>query len=179
MEAALTCFQDLLDMDPGLSGARFFDMDGVLAVYERRAYAERTASGKLLYEDERMHYFRTCEPDRAAMDLFRRFHEKGVRTYALTTVRPDLPWIRFDKVWWLAKHAPWFDPSTRLIIASGDKAQVAMALLKAAALSPRHVLLDDFNPNLEDWKAAGGTAVKYLNGVNTPGTFDGPQYRPS
>lgn len=172
------CYEQLDHAFPDRSGARFFDMDGVLAIYERDAYRIESSPGKKLYEDERMHYFRTCRPDPVALELFERSYRDGYRTYALTSVRPDLPWARLDKIWWLARYAPWFDPSTRLIVASGDKAQVAMALMRATKLTRAHVLLDDFNQNLCDWANAGGKAIKYLNGVNTPGTFPGAQYRP-
>lgn len=36
-----------------------------------------------------------------------------------------------------------------------------------------HILIDDFNPNLRNWEAAGGTAVKYINGLNSPESFNG------
>ena len=34
-------------------------------------------------------------------------------------------------------------------------------------LTPKDVLYDDFNPNLEEWQEAGGTPIKVLNGINT------------
>ncbi|MCM1295866.1 MAG: hypothetical protein NC311_10020 [Muribaculaceae bacterium] len=162
-------FQALRDF-PDTGAPVFFDMDGVLAKYDWGAYLTETRPGVKLYMDESLHYFRSCEPDQTAINLLKAFLDDGRRAYILTSVRQDLPWVRYDKVWWLLKHVPWVDPSTRLIVTSGDKAQAAAARAKTAGLNRNMLLFDDFNPNLDDWRRAGGTPVKYLNGVNTPGT---------
>ncbi len=158
--------------------ALFFDMDGVIARYDRDAYDKNKGRGNglAIYEDEELHYFRHCTPDWHAIGLFHRAVQAGIPSYLLTSVRSTLPWVRYDKTAWLRCHMPWFDPSTRLIIADGDKAQVIMARMRLAALNRRTVLMDNFNRNLEDWARAGGTAVKYLNGVNSPGTWGGMHY---
>lgn len=155
--------------------AAFFDMDGVIAVYDRWAYSMPSPldPSVRIYEDERLRYFRHCTPDPAAMALLRAACASEMPAYVLTTVRPDLPWVRFDKVAWLAAHAPWFDASTRLIVADSDKAQTVMAVHRIAGLHAGMVLFDDYNRNLSDWEAAGGTAVKWLNGLNTAGSWPG------
>lgn len=155
---------------PDPNAPKFFDMDGVLAKYDRAAYSVETRPGVKLYMDEDMHYFRTCEPDPVGIGLLRSFLDAGHRCYILTSVRSEISWARNDKAWWLARHMPWFDSAARLIICSGDKAQMAAARAKLAGLGRGNLLFDDFNPNLEDWRRAGGTPVKYLNGINTPGT---------
>lgn len=161
-------------MSNGLPAMLFMDMDGVLARYDRWAYAKRPGQ-KAVYETEHEHYFRHCVPDRHALAILKTALDLGVDARVLTAIRSDLPWVRFDKVQWLAEHAPWLDPA-RLVIASGDKAQAVIAMQLAAGLHPGIVLLDDFNRNLEDWARAGGTAVKYLNGVNSPGSWPGRKY---
>jgi hypothetical protein len=30
------------------------------------------------------------------------------------------------------------------------------------------ILIDDYNKNLDEWKAAGGIPIKFLNGINSP-----------
>lgn len=170
-EEVMRAFRDL-------SAPKFFDMDGVLACYEWAAYTTVVSKGRKIYEDERLHYFRTCRPDKNALALAEALHLAGYPVYALTSVKGGIPWARFDKAWWLRRHAPWLDIDTRLIIASGDKAQAAMAQAEIAGLSRETVLFDDFNPNLWDWARAGGTPVKYLNGLNTPGTSGTGQYLP-
>lgn len=155
---------------PDPNAPKFFDMDGVLARYNWNAYLTETRPGVKLYEDERLHYYRCCEPDQTAIALAKAFHAAGHRVFVLTNVRSSLPWARADKAAWLEQHMPWLDTATRLIVADGDKAQAAMARSRMAGLKRTMPLFDDFNPNLHDWEAAGGASVKYLNGVNTPCT---------
>lgn len=154
--------------------AVFFDMDGVLARYERHAYEKYDPSLPPLYEQEDMHYYRTCAPDHAAIALLEYLTGLGVPCWTLTSVKPSISWARYDKIYWLMKHTRKFDAAGRTIIADGDKAQVIKAREKICRLDRGMILLDDFNKNLWDWERAGGTAVKYLNGVNSPGSFDGP-----
>lgn len=158
--------------------AAFFDMDGVLARYDRDAYdpAKGRITGLPLYMDEHAHYFKHCIPDPLAISLFRSCMQAGIPSFILTSVRSDLPWARFDKVAWVAGQIPECDTSQQLIIADGDKAQAIMAARRMSSLGPGMLLVDDFNRNLWDWRRAGGTAVKYLNGVNTPGTYGGPEF---
>lgn len=152
-----------------LPSTAFFDMDGVLAVYERGMYLP-DHTGTPPYMREELHVFRHCRPDPVAIGLLRSFLAAGVPVFGLTAIRSDLPWVYYDKIGWLREHVPELDPSERLVVASGDKAQAAMAASRSRTLDRTMLLLDDFNPNLWDWHRAGGTAVKYLNGLNTPGT---------
>lgn len=146
----------------------FIDMDGVLAFYDWGIYLP-DKTGQPPYVQEALHVFRDCRPDPIAISILRAFTDAGVPTFILTSIRSDLPWIYHDKIFWLGRHAPWFD-TDRLIVTSGDKAQAAIAASRAGCLTKRMLLLDDFNPNLWDWDRAGGFAMKYLNGVNSPGT---------
>ena len=146
----------------------FIDMDGVLARYDWGIYLP-DGTGVPPYMREELHVFRDCRPDPVALSILRAFVDAGVPSYILTGIRSDLPWVYYDKIYWLESHAPWFDPG-RMIVAPGDKAQAAMAASKAGCITKKMLLLDDFNPNLWDWDRAGGCAVKYLNGVNSPGT---------
>lgn len=167
----------MMALPPGtLEGATavFFDMDGVLARYERHAYEKYDPDLPPLYEQEDLHYYRTCEPDSAAIALLEYLTGLGIPCWALTSVKPSIPWARYDKIYWLMKHTRQFDAARRTIIADGDKAQVVKAREKICRLDRGMILLDDFNKNLWDWERAGGTAVKYLNGVNSTGSFDGP-----
>lgn len=40
--------------------------------------------------------------------------------------------------------------------------------MSKAKYAKGNILLDDWNVNLEEWKAAGGIPVKILNGINSP-----------
>lgn len=171
-------FREIITDFPDPNAAKFFDMDGVLTKYDWAAYLVETRPGVKLYMDENMHYFRTCEPDPAAIGLLASFHDAGFPVFILTSVKSTIPWARYDKIYWIRKHIPWFDCASRFILCDGDKAQMAMARARMAGLSRDMLLFDDFNPNLDDWRRAGGTPVKYLNGVNTPGTSLSPQFDP-
>lgn len=146
----------------------FIDMDGVLAKYDWGMYLpDRT--GTAPYLQERLHVFRDCVPDPVAIAILRAFVDAGVPTFILTKIRSDLPWVYHDKIDWLGRTVPWFD-TDKLIVTSDDKVQTAVAASRTGSLTRGMLLLDDFNPNLWDWDRAGGTAVKYLNGVNSCGT---------
>lgn len=146
----------------------FIDMDGVLARYDWSMYLP-DETGIAPYIQERLHVFRHCVPDPVAISILRAFMDAGVPSFILTSIRSDLPWIYHDKIDWLGRTIPWFD-TEKLIVTSGDKAQAAVAASRAGYLTRRMLLLDDFNQNLWDWNRAGGYAMKYLNGINTPGT---------
>lgn len=153
----------------------FLDMDGFLAIYERDAYKTECGitPGLCLYQDEKAHYFRTCKRDDAAyalaQDIMRQFE-----TYILTTIPPETPWSEVDKDLWLNDKVPEVDTATQLIIADSDKAETIMVLQQLETLTENMILIDDYNPNLHTWREAGGTAIKYLNGLNSKESWDGP-----
>ena len=84
-----------------------------------------------------------------------------------------MPWHVSDKVTWLNNCVPEIDTNTQLLIADSDKAETIMVLQQLKTLTKDMILIDDFNPNLKAWRAAGGTAIKYLNGINTKESWDG------
>lgn len=166
-------------MDGKITTKYFMDMDGVIARYERDAYdkSKGPLPGIALYEHERSHYFRNCIPDHVAIKLLRDLLKlQFTETWILTTVNPRIPWAADDKRIWLREHVPEFDTGSRLIIAESDKAETVMVQERMSALDRSMILIDDFNGNLNDWADAGGLAIKYLNGVNSPGTFRGPEF---
>ena len=148
----------------------FFDMDGFIARYERWAY-QPDLTGISPFENETFHYFRTCERDEYAYALIKEI-TKTYNTYFLTTVPVTMPWHIMDKIQWIKEKIPEIDPHTKLLIANSDKSEVADVLLKTKTLE-NVVLFDDYNPNLIAWRNAGGIAIKYLNGVNSPDSYDG------
>lgn len=155
----------------------FIDMDGVLAQYERTAFdiSKGPVPGLALFEHEDSHYFKTCKPDPVAVALLEDLlNDPNSEVYILTTVPPHTPWVIADKKEWLSQVVPMFDSTTKLIIASSDKVETIMVKEKLHGLNSSMVLIDDFNKNLNDWRDAGGTAIKYLNGINSENSWDGP-----
>ena len=152
-------------------------MDGGLARYDRTAYDRNNgpAPGIALFEHEKSHYFRHCMPDPIAISMIKELlKDNSCEVYILTSIAPHIPWASADKQTWLSQNLPEFDTATHLIIADSDKAETILVLKKLKQLNSDMILIDDYNKNLEDWTNAGGTAVKYLNGINSPDTFDGP-----
>ncbi len=151
----------------------FFDADGVLFRYERHAYAGL----KPLYIQPNKHYFRDLKPDLKMLNLIQKLtlHKKSSdEIYILTSVPNNELTInehRSDKKFSFAKWYPSVKPCNIIIsvIPKPDAAQHTIG----TRLSSHDILIDDYNKNLNDWQSAGGTGIKYCNGINTPATFSG------
>ena len=162
----------------------FFDMDGVLGVYERDAYVPPAFKWKTLGQ----HYFLHVKPDEKAVKLFELLSDTpGINTFILTAVLNNGPICLEqinDKIQWTREHVRNVDISKQFIPTVSNKTRTIQAMLfqNENHLSPSDVLLDDYNPNLKAWQDAGGTAIKYLNGLNNGSTFKGivlPQNMPA
>ncbi len=161
---------DLLERNQ--NNAVFFDMDGVIAVYEHEAYKWGPFGAKPLFAMQEMHYFLNVDRDERAYHMLKICCSAGVPTYLLSKADPSLPWVREDKLLW-AKHFVPEIPEDHIIIADSDKAETIMVKHQISELKPNMILIDDFNANLQDWRSAGGTAVKYLNGLNSKDSWNG------
>lgn len=154
----------------------FVDMDGVIAKYDRYAYDRPNGPirGTALFEHEPSHYFLHCKPDPTGIAMLEGLMLiKDAKTYVLTSVAPHIPWAIEDKMSWLEHNCPCVDIKRQFIATRSDKTEVARAMTLAKTLSETTILIDDFNPNLLKWRNAGGKAVKYLNGVNSPTSWSG------
>lgn len=157
----------------------YFDMDGVLAVFQRWDHVETPPFMK-----EGGHYFLHRMPDRRAIDIFQTLYHDGTpnaRVKILTRVLDESCGsgvsLELRREWWTDKRA-WVlsntsgvDTSACFLMSGENKGDLLRDVLPARR--KYHILVDDFNPNLENWRAAGGTAVKYINGLNDPSSFDG------
>lgn len=155
----------------------WWDQDGVLGVYERHAYKGETP----LYMKKGEHYFSSICGDNRALKANELLHQRMDSTdnsYVLTTVSPlgDMFTEQVgDKKKWLRVRAPWIDVDTHFFPAVSDKRDMASMLTASTArkLSKNDILIDDYNKNLQLWEEAGGTAIKYLNGVNSGESWSG------
>lgn len=152
----------------------FFDKDGLLAYYDRWAYVPNE-NGIMPFEIEENHYFRTCKRDDKAYDLLKKCISFGHEVYILTKVPPECGFIRQDVLHWVKENIPEIDDK-HIIIAESDKAELIKVIHDISSLNKNMILIDDFNPNLWGWQEAGGDAIKYINGVNSPNTFGGPEF---
>jgi 5'(3')-deoxyribonucleotidase len=137
----------------------YFDMDGTLA----RWYPD----GKGLSYPEQIldpvnHYYRNLEPISYTVDLAKRLSEKGIDVCVISAA--DSACVK-DKRLWLEEYCPFIPKENIFFCPLGtDKTR----FVKGNA--DKSVLIDDYNPNLSEWKSHGGTAVKLLNGINSKNT---------
>lgn len=135
----------------------FIDMDGVLAKYRYSGQAAFYKEG----------FFLNLEPDYSTILWVMSQQARGVDVYVLSSC-VDSPFCEKEKNEWLDKYCP-IDPSHRIFIPYGQAKSSAIA-----NLSNHDYLVDDYNKNLAEWEKAGGTGIKYLNGINHKrGTWKG------
>lgn len=155
----------------------FVDMDGCLAVYDRDAYIARpdTVAEYLIPG-----YFETCKVDENLvnfLNMLTSLSEDSINLYVLTRV-PDMRAVGQDifqnitssKVNWMKLKCDLHIEPKNVIITSSSKVAAACQFLKKPKLDKNDILIDDFNNNLVEWKKAGGSSYKYVNGLNSAET---------
>ena len=136
----------------------FLDMDGVLAAWLTGA------------TDEELHrpgYFAQLPPTSLAAFLQHNPLPEPIRKYALSAYFQDTA-AHFEKRWWLSEYTD-IPEARRLLIPCGASKAAYVREYFHRPLTKRDVLLDDYSANLLEWEEAGGTAVKWLNGINGSG----------
>lgn len=154
----------------------YLDMDGFLVKYDINAYAGENP----LYLRKNEHYFRHLEPDRKALEFVDRLHARcrytGDEMFILTSININGAIFNehfHDKIYWNHIWLPYIDIDHILI--SVTTKRDAVEYIHNHKLTENDILIDDYNKNLFDWKASGGTSVKYCNGINNPSSFSGPK----
>lgn len=161
----------------------YFDMDGVLAKYDRNAYKEDPVTHERLFEMKNKHYFRYVPADDKMTNVLFHLSDKmhniksglEIQTHVISTLsKKSSAFIEQydDKLAWLHENVKNF-PTTEFYPALGEKRDIAV-LIRGKKLNPTDILIDDYNVNLKSWRRAGGTAIKYLNGVNSAESWNGP-----
>lgn len=150
-----------------------FDMDGVLAIYDREG-SKIGEDGYPMY----MHpeYFYHRQPNETAINLFKKCYKLFPNDlYILTTV-PDGHCrnnIVIDKLKWINLHIPEFDIGTHVICCTSNKMSF-IEWIRGSTIKKNDILIDDYNTNLYSWYTRGGTAIKWLNGINSRESWCGP-----
>lgn len=145
----------------------FFDIDGTLAEWITVAnFSDLFQKG----------YFRTLAPT-TLIGYANRLADKNsdVDAYILSAYLPE-SYAFSEKNEWVDEHVPNFDKMHRIFVHDGVcKAEAIIEAMKRP-LTENDVLIDDYTSNLTAWQAAGGKAIKWLNGINgLGGRFDGPR----
>lgn len=134
----------------------YIDLDGTAA--EWRAAASPA-------DLKKKGYFATLRPTEIAAFANDLAKNPACEAFILSAYIPDT--YAFDeKHEWSDRHMPHFDHEHRLMVPCGiNKAAFVMEALRRP-LTKDDVLIDDYSVNLIEWEAAGGTAIKWLNGIN-------------
>lgn len=142
----------------------FFDLDGVLAVWQ---YAP-------LEEVAKVGYFSALPEQENVVKAFRLMGAyTDIMLYILSSVFVD-GHSEADKRKWVSAHLSL--PEEQQIYCPYGQ-EKAMALEKIGGVEQVDVLVDDFSRNLRSWP---GISVKLYNGINgTKGTWDGYSIRAS
>lgn len=139
----------------------FIDMDGTLAKWKNVLNADE------LYEQG---YYLNLEPNLKLIEEIKSLIWKGEDIYILSSFLDGSKYALDEKNKWLDKYLPELDNERRIFVKYGDNKSDYIKL----GISNSDYLLDDYTKNLIDWKIAGGTGIKYLNGINhTKGTWKG------
>lgn len=141
----------------------FFDMDGVLAEYKKDSD---------LSDFAKRGYFRHLAPENNMIDALNMLLENGdalgISVCVLTKVYPtQFRYSVREKQEWRQEYLPdLFDSEFVMVNGEEEEKSEAIAALLGAGLNKDYFLIDDYNRNLYEWKEAGGTPVKYVNGIN-------------
>ena len=152
----------------------YIDMDGVLVKYDENGY-----KGDLPpFMDPLKHYFLNLNPDIKMLNVTKRLIKAKYPLDILTTVSNvgSIALVQIeDKIEWLHKYLPDLDTDKHFIAAMCDKRNIAEAIkfsqshthINGRILTLDDVIIDDWNDNLNGFADAGGTSIKYLNGINS------------
>lgn len=138
----------------------FVDMDGTLAKWN-------DVATEVLYEKG---YYANLEPNYNLLKELKKLIKDGEDVYILSSFLPDSNYALTEKKEWLNKYLPEISENKRIFVRYNDNKNEYIS----GGISNSDYLIDDYTKNLIAWKNAGGTGIKYLNGINhTNKTWDG------
>ncbi len=131
----------------------FIDMDGTLAEWRD------IKSNSELYQKG---YYESLKPNNYLLEEVKNLIKEGKDIYILSSFLSDSDYALKEKNIWLNKYLPELPVQKRIFVPYGD---VKYKYLPSKITSFDY-LIDDHTKNLLDWKEAGGTGIKFLNGIN-------------
>lgn len=142
----------------------YFDLDGTLAEWKAVATT---------LELQQKDYFFRLKPTNLVPFVNQLKKRRDIETMTLSQYLPDTYALE-DKNRWCDVYTPGIDLEHRIFVPCGiGKTEFIQETLRRP-LSEDDILVDDYSKNLTEWCAAGGTAIKWLNGINgNGGTFQG------
>ena len=153
----------------------YFDMDGVLAIFDERASVEKP------FMRPGSHFFRKCEPDERAVAILEAMarEENRCEVIVLSRLPANLSDTlakeqAADKMLWCEDVLP--ENVDVIVIRANDKTGVLLEI--PAPERSYHVLIDDDPEIVRTWRAAGGTAIQYVQPHRNLKRIDGPSIGP-
>ena len=131
----------------------FIDMDGTLAEWKD------VKSNKELYVKG---YYEELKPNKYLLEETKKLIEEGKDIFILSSFLSDSKYALSEKNIWLDKHLPELPREKRIFVPYGDLKYKYLP----SKITAFDYLIDDHTKNLLDWKEAGGTGIKFLNGMN-------------
>ena len=149
----------------------WFDMDGVMTVYDYDLYVPGKAGETPLFLQLGSHVFAKLAENEELMQSFNALYEKyrdseEVAVNVLTSIPVGLLQAEhtLDKYNWCVAHVKDFRAEDFYCV-SVPKHDAVIDFLWP--LTKDDILVDDYPKNLANWTKRGGTAVKCVNGINS------------
>ena len=149
----------------------WFDMDGVMTVYDITLYTSEKAGEVPPFLVPRSHVFATLRDNPNLMEAFNTLYKEyrddpDVSINVLTSIPVGLLQAEhtLDKYEWCVKNIPDFSKEDFYCV-SVPKHDAVIDFLWP--LTRDDILIDDYPKNLTNWVRRGGTAVKCVNGINS------------
>lgn len=141
----------------------FIDMDGTLAKWNNVEFEQLFERG----------YFRNLDPNKALIRDVEYLIDCGKDVYILSAYLTESDHAKREKQAWLNQYLPELSSEKQIFVPCGiGKAEYLKRM--RFSITNNDYLVDDYTKNLLEWKAAGGTGIKFLNGINhTRGTWNG------
>ena len=140
----------------------FFDMDGVLFKFDNTL-----TSLEPLYEEG---YFRELPTHRLAVQCMQHMLDQDPEHVYVLTHYIDSPFAYNEKKEVLQELFPALDIHNIILVPYGKNKVDYVPI----AVKENDYLIDDYNLNLEQWKDAGGSPIKFVNDINDRhGTWKG------
>ena len=134
-----------------------FDLDGTLTNF----YSHKDCLLKM-YDGE---FFLQLQPLRKGLDFLRQcINANGKACVWICSIAHNEKVIKAKKAW-IKRYIPEVDKSNVVIMLSkfgNDKSRTMSCFFDLS----KSILIDDYTPNLLNWRESGGIAIKALNGIN-------------
>ena len=146
----------------------FSDVDGVIAVYTPEDYIPEDDG--IMPFLKKPHYFLYRKENKNIIETYRILN-RHLPVHIMTNIPASDGTFEEDKKIWLSEKLP-FIPESRIHIIKIPKHVRAKHII-GMPLTKEDILISDFNGDLFPWRQAGGSGIKYLNGINSASSWSG------